>query len=134
MKAGITVSISEDLLQSVFEGAKRLHPKETVLLLRGKKMKNTIFISDLLIPPLATYGHGFAGIRTHMLPIDFSIVGTLHSHPSGNTTPSTADLNHSFGQILIITGYPYQNENNMAAYNHNGERVILQITKTHALV
>ena len=130
MKAQVAVSMSEDLLQSVLEGARRLHPKETILLLRGKKIENTFVISDLLIPPLATYGHGFAGIRTHMLPIDFSLVGTLHSHPSGNTMPSPADLNHFLGRILLIIGYPYQSENNMAAYNHNGERLVFQTTRS----
>jgi proteasome lid subunit RPN8/RPN11 len=130
MKTGMVVSISEDLLQAVLEGARRLHPKEIILLLRGKKTKDTFNISDLLVPPLATYGHGFASIRTHMLPIDFSIIGTLHSHPSGNTAPSAADLNHSFGRILLITGYPYDGEYNVAAYNHAGERLILKITKS----
>jgi proteasome lid subunit RPN8/RPN11 len=130
MKTGMVVSISEDLLQAILEGARRLHPKEIILLLRGKKTKDTFIVSDLLVPPLATYGHGFASIRIHMLPIDFSIIGTLHSHPSGNTTPSPADLNHSFGRILLITGYPYDGENNVAAYNHAGERLILKITKS----
>ena len=98
MKAGITVSISQELLQAIFEGARRLYPRETILLLRGEKKKNLIQVSELVVPPLATYGRNFANIPLHMLPMDFSIVGTVHSHPSGNLTPSTTDLNH-FSEI-----------------------------------
>jgi proteasome lid subunit RPN8/RPN11 len=123
------VSIGEGSLQAILVGARRLHPKETILLLRGKKTKGTIIVSDFVVPPLATYGHGFAGIRTHMLPIDFSIIGTVHSHPSGNVMPSPADLNHSFGSILMIVGYPYKDENNAAAYDRDGEKLVLEVTK-----
>ena len=129
MKEGITVSISQELLQAVFEGAKRLYPRETILLLRGERKKNSIKISDLIVPPLATYGKSFANIPLYRLPIDFSIIGTVHSHPSGNITPSAADLNHFFGGILMIAGYPFIEERNIAVYNRKGERLTLQIIK-----
>jgi proteasome lid subunit RPN8/RPN11 len=127
MKESTTVSLSRELLDAIFEGARRLYPKETILLLRGEKKKNSIRISELVVPPLATYGHGFANIPLHMLPIDFSIVGTVHSHPSGNLTPSLADLNNFFGRILMIAGFPFVDERNIAAYNSRGEKLTLQI-------
>ncbi|MCX8153024.1 MAG: hypothetical protein N3E52_01160 [Candidatus Bathyarchaeota archaeon] len=80
----VTVSMSMELLEAIFEGARRLYPRETILLLRGRKHKETILVKELVVPPLATYGAGFANIPLHMLPIDFSITGTVHSHPSGN--------------------------------------------------
>jgi proteasome lid subunit RPN8/RPN11 len=129
MKTDITISISQGLLQAIFEGARRLYPKETILLLRGEKKKNSIKISELVVPPLATYGQGFATIPLHMLPMDFSIVGTVHSHPSENLTPSTTDLNHIFGSILMIVGFPFADERNIAAYNCSGKKLTLQITK-----
>ena len=129
MKAGITVSISQELLQEIFEGARRLYPKETILLLRGEKKKDLIKISELVIPPLATYGRGFANIPLHMLPMDFSIIGTVHSHPSGSLAPSTMDLNHFFGNILMIVGFPFEDERNVAGYNRSGKKTMLQITK-----
>jgi proteasome lid subunit RPN8/RPN11 len=129
MKAGITVSISQELLQAIFEGARRLYPREAILLLRGEKKKNLIKVSELVVPPLATYGRGFANIPLYMLPTDFSIVGNVHSHPSGDLTPSTADLNHFFGNILMIVGFPFADERNVAVYNRNGEKLTLQITK-----
>ena len=129
MNKGITVSIREDLFDAVLEGARRLYPKEVILLLRGRKAKNTVVVSDLVVPPLATYGHGFANMRSHMLPIDFSIVGTVHSHPSGNPMPSPTDLNHQLGTILMIVAYPYRDEGNLAAYNRAGERLAVEIIR-----
>jgi proteasome lid subunit RPN8/RPN11 len=129
MKASLTVSVSEELLLAVFEGARGLHPRETILLLRGKRTKDVIRVSELVVPPLATYGRGFAGIRAHMLPMDFSIVGTVHSHPSGSLKPSVADLNHFFGVMLMIVGFPYEGEGNVAVYDHNGERLAFQMAE-----
>jgi len=124
-----SVSIGQESLQVIFETAKRLYPKETILLLRGRKEKSLIRVSELVIPPLASYGQGFASFPFHMLPIDFSIVGVMHSHPSGNLTPSMGDLNNSIGRIIMIVGFPFQNEKNIAVYNRNGEKMMLQITK-----
>ncbi|MEM3578376.1 MAG: Mov34/MPN/PAD-1 family protein [Candidatus Bathyarchaeia archaeon] len=128
MKPRTTVSISQTLMKAILENAKLLYPKESILLLRGEKSKDTIKITDLIVPPLATYGRGFANIPTHMLPMDFSIIGTVHSHPSGNLTPSPADLNHFWGKILMIIGFPFADSRNVAAYNHEGERLTLEIT------
>lgn len=129
MKESLTVSISQGLLQTILDGAKNLYPREVILLLRGKREKNLVTISELVVPPLATHGRGFATVPFHMLPIDFSLVGTAHSHPSGNVTPSATDLNHVFGTILMIVGFPFVNETNVAVYNRNGEKLNLKITR-----
>jgi proteasome lid subunit RPN8/RPN11 len=129
MNAGLEVSIDKELLDVILEGARRLYPKETILLLRGKKQKNSIQISDLLVPPLAKYGRGFSSLPLHMLPMDFSVLGTAHSHPSGSLMPSHADLNHFFGLVLMITAFPFRNEQNVVVYNRNGEKLTLHITK-----
>ena len=133
MKENTTISITNELLQVIFESAKRLYPRETLLLLRGKKEKSLIKISELVVPPLASHGQGFASMPFHMLPIDFSIVGAVHSHPSGNLTPSTRDLNHSFGRIIMIVGFPFISEQNVAAYNRDGERLILQVANAEKI-
>jgi proteasome lid subunit RPN8/RPN11 len=128
MREKLTVLMSAKLLDSIFEGAKRLYPKETILLLRGKKNKSMIHVLDLVVPPLAVYGYSFANLPFHSLPIDFSIVGTVHSHPSGNISPSSVDLNHFFGRVLMIVGFPFANSQNVAVYDSNGEKLQLQIT------
>ena len=124
----VTVMMSKEVLDAIFEGARRLYPKETVMLLRGKKKKDAVQITDLLVPPLATYGYGFANLPLHMLPMDFSIMGMVHSHPSGNITASDVDCNHFFGRIMMIVGYPYASQQNVVVYNCQGEKLSFEIT------
>jgi proteasome lid subunit RPN8/RPN11 len=130
MVESVTVSLSVELLDAIFEGARRLYPRETILLLRGKKSKDLIRVNELVVPPLAAYGRGFADVPLHMLPMDFSIVGTVHSHPSGNLAPSDVDFNHFFGRILMIVGFPFAGEQNVAVYNSRGEKLPLHIAKS----
>jgi proteasome lid subunit RPN8/RPN11 len=124
-----SVSANEGLLQAIFAGAKRLYPRETIILLRGKKSKSVITLSELVVPPLAKYGKGFAHIPLHMLPMDFSLVGTAHSHPSGNLTPSNEDLNHFLGVILMIVGFPFSSEKDIAVYSRDGNKLDVKVTK-----
>jgi proteasome lid subunit RPN8/RPN11 len=123
-----TVSIPRNLLDTILAGAKQLYPRESFLLLRGKKSKDTITISDLMVAPFSVHGKGFASYSPHMLPMDFSVVGTMHSHPSGNLQPSSVDLNHMFGRILMIVGFPYDDEQCVAIYGSNSEKLPLEIT------
>ncbi len=116
------ITIGRGLLESVLELARELHPQEVVLLLRGKVSRGEILIEDFLLPPFASAGLNFAQFPSHMLPIDFSIVGTAHSHPSGSASPSAADLNHFYGRVMLILAYPYR-ETSVAAYNSRGERL-----------
>jgi len=95
--------------------------------LRGKVGKDGIVISEVLVPPLATYGKGFASFPMHMMPIDFSIVGSAHSHPFGSLTPSVDDLNRSFGRIIIIVTFPYLGEESVAVYDREGKRLTLKV-------
>ncbi|XHH09687.1 MAG: Mov34/MPN/PAD-1 family protein [Candidatus Bathyarchaeia archaeon] len=129
MAKTIAVSISRELLYSIYASAKQLYPKETVLLLRGKKKKDTIYITDLLVPPFATYGIGFANLPFHMLPMDFSIMGIVHSHPSDDKSASDVDANHFYGRIMMIAGFPYENERDIVAYNCYGEQVPVHVTE-----
>jgi len=122
------VTVQREIFEMILESARRLHPKETILLLRGKASKNEINVSEVLIPPLATYGRGFSAFPTHMLPMDFSIIGTAHSHPSGNPTPSIEDLNHSMGKIILIVAYPYSRKEDVVTYNRDGSKLLLQVT------
>ena len=127
MEKTVTVTLSAELLDAIFEGARRLHPKETILLLRGKRSKDIIRVEELVVPPLATYGYNFANIPLNLLPMDFSILGTVHSHPSGNLTPSDVDFNHFFGRILMVVGFPFADERHIAVYNSHGEKLNLEI-------
>ncbi len=127
MAKTVAVSISKEVLDAIFESAKQLYPKETVLILRGKKKKDTVHVTNLLVPPLATYGYGFANLPFHMLPMDFSIMGIVHSHPSGDKSASDVDSNHFYGRVMMIVGYPYETKQDVVAYNCYGEKLEVKI-------
>lgn len=120
------VVIERELLRSMLSFARAKHPNEIVLLLRGEADGGEMIIEEFLLPPFGTSGRGFAEFRPHMLPIDFSIVGTSHSHPSGSARPSPTDLNHFYARVMMIVAYPYTDEC-VAAYNSRGEALPLKI-------
>ena len=122
------VVIKKELLDMILEGAKRLHPKETIVLLRGKTNRDGVTVSGVLIPSLATYGKGFSSFPTHMLPMDFSIVGVAHSHPSGSLEPSVEDQNLSMGRIMLIVGFPYRGKENIGVYSRKDGSLSLEVT------
>ena len=132
MPESTIVQIPREILDAIYAGAKKLFPRESFLMLRGKKKKGLIFINDLVLAPFTIHGEGYAHFNTYMLPGDFSLIGTVHSHPSGNISPSHVDLNYFFGRILMIVGYPFEGEACVAAYDSNGTRMFLQITNDKA--
>jgi proteasome lid subunit RPN8/RPN11 len=115
------VLIERTTLNNILGYAQMLHPREAILLLKGKVDKQRILVNDAEIPPLATHGNTFSTFPLHMLPIDFSIVGVAHSHPSGVLRPSVTDLNKFYGRIMIITAYPYKSEKNLAIFGREGK-------------
>jgi proteasome lid subunit RPN8/RPN11 len=117
------VLISRTVIDSILTYGKIQYPREGILLLRGKIDKNDIRVNEVVVPPLAVHGRGFSQFSLHMLPMDFSVIGTAHSHPSGVLRPSVGDLNHFYGRIMIITGYPYDSEEQLAVFDREGKVV-----------
>ena len=128
MTIGATVHIPSNILDAIYAGAKELYPRESFLLLRGKKSKGVISITDLVLAPFAVHGEGFAHFNPYMFSGDYTLVGTVHSHPSGNNSPSDTDLNYFFGRILMIVGYPYEGKGCVVAYDSNGDKVPIEVT------
>ena len=115
------VFVKRAVVDSILSYAQMLHPKESILLLKGKVDKHKLVVNDTQIPPLATHGNTFSAFPLHTLPIDFSVMGVAHSHPSGALRPSVTDLNKFYGRIMLITAYPYQSEKNMAIFDRQGK-------------
>ena len=124
----LVVEIPKNILDAIYAGARQLYPRESFLLLRGKKSKGAIRITDLVLAPFAVHGHGFAHFNPYMFSGDFSLVGTVHSHPSGNISPSHVDMNYFFGRILMIVGYPYDGRSCVAAYDAKADKIPIEIT------
>jgi len=76
---------------------------------------------------MSVRGSGFSNFPMYMLPIDFSIVGTVHSHPSGTLKPSTTDLNHFYGKIMVITAYPFRSERDIIVLDGEGNTISFEI-------
>lgn len=123
----LQVLIKRSVVESILSYAKMCHPREGILLLRGKAAGDTIRVEEVLIPPLSVRGSGFSSFPLQMLPIDFSIIGVAHSHPSGILAPSTADLNNFFGRIMIIVAFPYASEKDMIVIDGKGRRMDYKI-------
>ena len=110
----------------MLEFAIHKHPFEIIILLRGKVEEDIIFIEEFILPPFGSSGKKFAEFKPQMLPIDFSIVGTAHSHPSGSRNPSITDLNNFYSRVMVITSFPYTRDR-VTVYNSKGKKIDLEI-------
>ena len=120
------MQIQRDVLRSILAWAGERHPNEIILLLRGQVEKEVARVDEFLFPPYASGGRGFAQFPVHMLPIDFSVIGTIHSHPSGSPRPSPTDLNKFYGKVMMILGYPYRVDC-VRAYDSRGEPLKIEL-------
>jgi len=119
--------IKRDCLDVILECAKSEYPNEFGGLLRvDTASKNTI--TEVMLLPGTMSGGSQAIFQLHMLPIDFSIVGTVHSHPSGFPRPSNADLTifDKYGRIHIIVASPF-NEYSWKSYDYSGKEIDIEI-------
>lgn len=119
--------IKKKCLDLILECAKSSYPKEFGGLLRiDTNEKHTII--ELIILPGTISGGSQAIFQLHMLPIDLTIVGTVHSHPSFSARPSGADLElfRKHGRVHIIAANPF-NEASWKAYDFNGEEIDLKV-------
>ena len=114
------IFISREVIDSLLTYSRTAHPKEGILLLRGEERKGDLYIEEVVIPPLATHGIGFSSFPLHHLPIDLSVVGVAHSHPSGSLRPSVTDLNHFYGSVMVIVAYPYASERDVGVFDGKG--------------
>ena len=102
-----------------------LYPREFAGLLRAEDD----VIIEVLILPATIWGEGFASIATAHMPMDRSVVGSVHSHPSPNYSPSKQDLIHfgKTGSTHFIIKYPYESPADIACYDNSGERQELEV-------
>ena len=122
-----SVYIKREVIVSILEYAAACHPREGILLLRGRADGKRVVVEEVEVPPLSTHGLGFSSFQPYMLPIDFSIIGTAHSHPSGILEPSATDINMFYGIIMVIAAYPYRTERDLAIFDGEGRRLKYKI-------
>jgi proteasome lid subunit RPN8/RPN11 len=119
--------ITRKCLSLICESAKSVYPNEFAGLLRVDEEEKNIITEVVLIPGTISGSH-HALYQMHMKPVDFNIVGTVHSHPSGSYFPSEADLNmfRRYGRVHIIAAEPYSFQS-WRAYDGNGNETRMHI-------
>jgi proteasome lid subunit RPN8/RPN11 len=116
--------IRKEALEFILGVSRTVYPREFIGLLRGEDN----LITEVIVTPSSTYGEGFATYQEHLLPIDHTIVGSVHSHPGRNPNPSQGDL-HAFGKkggVNLIVIYPFQSIEDIYAYDNKGIPVDIQ--------
>jgi proteasome lid subunit RPN8/RPN11 len=123
----LEVSIQEDVVNSILTYSKDMHPREAILLLKGRMDARTITVAEIVIPPQAAHGIGFSAFPLSPLPLDMGILGVVHSHPSGSPSPSVADLNDFYGGLMIICAYPYSSTDCIRVYDAKGREIPFRV-------
>jgi proteasome lid subunit RPN8/RPN11 len=116
--------IDRAVLDTINRSAQASYPKEFIAALRAEDG----IITEILLIPGSLQGDDNATIMFHMIPVDLSVVGTVHSHPGGIPRPSDADLDlfRRHGVVHIITASPF-NESSWRAYDGLGRRRELEV-------
>jgi proteasome lid subunit RPN8/RPN11 len=111
------VLIERETLAFLLHACRSTHPDEFAGFLREKNR----VITEVLLAPGSLFGRGGAVINRWMLPLDASICGTIHSHPSSNVSPSPSDLRFFsiYGKYHAIVGFPYS-ELSIQFYSRQG--------------
>jgi proteasome lid subunit RPN8/RPN11 len=112
--------IKKNVFLDIMDAAKNNYPNEFASLLGGNKEKQ--LINEFVVPPFISDNFS-ASLNLYALPIDNSIIGSIHSHPTGKCLASIADLS-LFSKYLvnIIVYWPF-NQTNFVAYNSKGKRI-----------
>jgi proteasome lid subunit RPN8/RPN11 len=120
--------IRKEVLELILEVSRESYPKEFAATLIAKKG----IIEEINLLPGTISGGSMAILHTYMQPPDItlSVVGIVHSHPSGNFWPSGADtfFFSKYGHTHIIVGKPY-NTGSWQAYDSNGNPVKLKVVE-----
>jgi len=117
--------IKRGTLESIVIAARNVYPQEFFSMLGGKNKT----IEELVVIP-AVFGDDFASYSLEHVPIDRSIIGTVHSHPSQYSHPSDADLESfgKFGEVHLIIAHPYD-FNTIRAFDNKGKKIILKVVE-----
>jgi proteasome lid subunit RPN8/RPN11 len=120
------VHIEGETLQFLLHACRSTHPKEFAGFLREKKG----VISEVLLVPGTLFGREGSVVNRWMLPIDSSVCGTAHSHPSSNVSPSPSDLRFfsTFGKCHAIVGFPYT-EQSIQFYSRTGNKLTHKVVE-----
>ncbi|MHA1732171.1 MAG: Mov34/MPN/PAD-1 family protein [Promethearchaeota archaeon] len=125
--AGVKIRILKHLAEGLCQHAHHYHPREFLGLLR---VRGGVLAEYLLPPGMQSSGNS-AIFYSSRLPVDRSVIASVHSHPSGNASPSREDLHmfsHGTNFFNLIIGYPYSLAD-IVVYDRRGNRLPLEIVE-----
>ncbi|MFA4956933.1 MAG: Mov34/MPN/PAD-1 family protein [Candidatus Methanoperedens sp.] len=117
------MKIARETLHFILEVCKSSAPREFA----GMLSAQGDVITEVIIVPGTDSSDESAVMQLFMLP-NIHTVGSVHSHPSGNTRPSDADL-ELFGRkgfVHIIVGAPYD-RNSWTCFDKDGNPIKLEV-------
>ena len=104
----------------------------SIFIVAAPRSGSTLLFETLLrSPTLWTIGgESHAIFQLHNLPVDFTVVGTIHSHPSPDPRPSPQDLEffQRIGYLHIIVAHPYDDAS-WRAWDRQGEAYPLTVVE-----
>jgi proteasome lid subunit RPN8/RPN11 len=117
------VHVDKEVIDEIINIAKEAYPNEFMALLEGKIEDNVLKITGLIFLPIETSNEG-AVMQVFMQPLMSHSVGSVHSHPGPNASPSPADLEFfaKRGFFHMIIAEPYDRES-IRAYDSFGNSV-----------
>jgi len=123
MRKRLVQGIAKDTLFFIMEASRSTLPLEFAGLLRA----DDEIITEVLILPGTEASNRSALVRMYMLP-NMRIVGSVHSHPSSNLTPSIEDLIFfsKAGDHNMIVGPPFDDKS-WRCYDSAGKRRDLMV-------
>lgn len=119
-------AIRRETLEMILEASRDTYPREFGAILRAEEG----VVSEILLIPGTVSGDSHAIFHLNMLPIDFSVVGTVHSHPSPYPIPSAEDMEffQKVGHVHIICAHPYD-EGSWRAWDRQGRHYPLEVVE-----
>ncbi len=116
------IQIEKNVIEDIIQIARKMYPNEFAALLQGGIEQGTLHIDGLIFLPGTSSDEG-AIMQTHMLPL-ISTVGSVHSHPGYDASPSKADLQFfsKRGLVHLIIAKPYDRKS-IRAYDASGNLI-----------
>ena len=104
------ILIKKEVIENIMELAISTHPKEFIMFLKGKILKNKLVIYALVFQTYQASNRATA-FKINLPPFS-KVIGTVHSHPGYSNKPSNADLTTfgRYGIFHLIICKPYRLE------------------------
>lgn len=117
-------AVDVDFIDAFNSAASSTYPDEFLCLMRAEDG----VITEMVMLPGTVYGDSHSFLNEWMAPIDYSIIGSAHSHPGYSNEASDEDLTYfaNMGGVHLITCQPYDRRS-WKAYDSHGRVLDLEI-------